>query len=505
MYIVSWNINGLKSRFDELKQLVNSYNPDFICLQKVRCNSGREQFEIEGFRALHAPVDSGKWSGVITYARIPDDVDYHSPSLAMPERILTPGLSNGGHLQVFRCKDFALVNAYVPFNNPAIADAEKYRKTWDEQFLTLVKQLSTETPVVICGDLNVVHTIKDTCENRLEQQRPCFFRWERDNFERLLKDADLVDAYREVFPDKVIPTFYGNYRNTGIGNRIDYFLISRSLIPCLVSSDILTGFGSGQSVPIILDFNPGVLALSGDCESTQSLTPKALIHNADDTECISVREAAQWIATMAASDGFVSPKERKLLKNFADTYGIEAKSIYNMAFAIANNIDVPEVKFVSRTEMVGRMFEDFVVSLCSDKSRFRLLAWRGDKINGDVYALENLLPDLHIRHRLDNRDVEYYVECKYRSSWGDGGIDLSDQYVRYHNAAKDRKIELFIALGVGGTPSNPDEFFLVPGRMVKLDKTIDRERFFKCLCSKDPDGFHAYINHYFNRRVFKNV
>ncbi|MDE6199412.1 MAG: hypothetical protein K2G06_06175 [Muribaculaceae bacterium] len=176
-----------------------------------------------------------------------------------------------------------------------------------------------------------------------------------------------------------------------------------------------------------------------------------------------------------------------------------------MAFAIANNIDVPEVKFVSRTEMVGRMFEDFVVSLCSDKSRFRLLAWRGDKTNGDVYALENLLPDLHIRHRLDNRDVEYYVECKYRSSWGDGGIDLSNQYVRYHNAAKDRKIELFIALGVGGTPSNPDEFFLVPGRMVKLDKTIDRERFFKCLCSKDPDGFHAYINHYFNRRVFKNV
>ncbi len=37
MYIVSWNINGLKSRFDELKQLVNSYNPDFVCLQKVRC------------------------------------------------------------------------------------------------------------------------------------------------------------------------------------------------------------------------------------------------------------------------------------------------------------------------------------------------------------------------------------------------------------------------------------------------------------------------------------
>ena len=173
---------------------------------------------------------------------------------------------------------------------------------------------------------------------------------------------------------------------------------------------------------------------------------------------------------MAAMDGVVSPNERKLIKDFAGTYGIEAKSLYRMAYAIANNVDVPEVEFISRREKVGRMFEDFVVSLCSDKSIFKLLAWRGDKINGEVYALENLLPDLHLRHRLDAGEVEYYIECKYCSSWGDNGIDLSSQYVRYHNAAKDRKVELFIAMGVGGTPSDPDEFFLVPGCMVKLDK-----------------------------------
>lgn len=393
----------------------------------------------------------------------------------------------------------------MPFNNPTLADAEQIRKAWDAQFRSFIKELSAETPIVICGDLNVVHTINDTCEERLEHQRPCFYKWERDNFDLLLKEADLIDAYREIYPDEVIPTFYGNFRHSGLGNRIDYFLISRSLLPCLAISDILTDFGTGQSVPIVLDFNPGVSALPpGYRVSSQGLDQKASIPNAVDTETISINEAARWLAAMAAMDGVVSPNERKLIKDFTDTYGIEAKSLYRMAFAIANNVDVPEVEFISRPEMVGRMFEDFVVSLCSDKSRFKLLAWRGDKINGEVYALENLLPDLHLRHRLDAGEVEYLIECKYRSSWGDDGIDLSSQYVRYHNAAKDRNVELFIALGGGGTPSNPDEFFIVPGRMVKLDKKIDRDRFIKCQCPKDPEGFHAYINHYFNKRVFKN-
>lgn len=142
---------------------------------------------------------------------------------------------------------------------------------------------------------------------------------------------------------------------------------------------------------------------------------------------------------------------------------------------------------------------------CSDKSRFKLLAWRGDKISGSTFAADTLLPDLHVRHRLDKKDVEYLVECKYRSSWGEDGIDLSSQYMRYHFAAKDSGKELFIALGVGGSPSDPEEFLLIPGRMVKLDKKIDRERFIKCACPKTPDGFHDYINHYFNKRVFKNI
>lgn len=214
--------------------------------------------------------------------------------------------------------------------------------------------------------------------------------------------------------------------------------------------------------------------------------------------------AVRWLARVAASDGAITPSERKVLSEFAKTYGLDSAKIIRLAYGLSNDFE-QEVEIADPNEIKGRQFEQFVVSLCSDKSRFNLLAWRGDKISGSTYAAETLLPDLHLRHRLDAAEVEYLVECKYRSSWGEDGIDLSSQYVRYHFAAKNSGKELFIALGVGGTPSNPDEFYMVPGRMVKLDKKIDRDRFIKCVRPKNSDGFHNYINHFFNKRVFKTT
>lgn len=212
--------------------------------------------------------------------------------------------------------------------------------------------------------------------------------------------------------------------------------------------------------------------------------------------------AARWLARVAAADGAISPSERKVLSEFAKAYGLDAGKIIRLAYGMTNEFE-QEVVIAHPNEIKGRQFEQFVVSLFADKSRFNLLAWRGDKISGATYAAETLLPDLRLRHRLDVAKVEYLVECKYRSSWGEEGIDLSSQYVRYHFAAKKSGLELFIAIGIGGSPSNPDELFIIPGRMVKLDKKIDRARFIKCLCPKTPEGYHNYINHYYNKHVFK--
>ncbi|MBD5246563.1 MAG: hypothetical protein HDS54_00140 [Barnesiella sp.] len=260
MDIISWNINGLRSGFAELKELAKTYSPDFICLQKVRCDNDREQYEIDGYRALYAPIDCGNNSGVMTYAKIPAVTNPNVSTLSKAERVHTIELSKDGHLQIFDCDSFFLVNAYVPFSNTSLAGAVDARKNWDNMLRNCIVECASLKPVVICGDLNVVHTQKDTCEKRLVQNRGCFFEWERDNFNALLREANLIDAFRYLHPDEQAVSFYGNYRSMQIGNRIDYFLISSSMLSGLIASEILSDFGNGQSAPVSIHFEVQRLA-----------------------------------------------------------------------------------------------------------------------------------------------------------------------------------------------------------------------------------------------------
>lgn len=222
--IISWNINSIGRHFDELKQLVDTYSPDYICLQKVRNKTSLDKFSIPGYHAMFTFDDYGFMSGVVLYTRIIDGIEPILQLDTMPKRIQTPALSAEGHLQVYKCDKFILVNAYVPFANPKLEDAEEYRKAWDNQFRKLIVELSDELPVIICGDLNIVHTPKDTCEGKHILNRPCFSAWDRDNFDVLLSEANLVDTFRYLHPEDNKPSFYGNFRFLGIGNRIDYFL-----------------------------------------------------------------------------------------------------------------------------------------------------------------------------------------------------------------------------------------------------------------------------------------
>lgn len=218
----------------------------------------------------------------------------------------------------------------------------------------------------------------------------------------------------------------------------------------------------------------------------------------DSFDTISKREAALWITKMAATDGVITPSERKLLKEFAEAHGIIPNTLLRMAYAIANKVDLPEVEFISHSEMKGRLFEGFVVRLTSDSSRFTRLNWSSDKFVDGIFSLDTLMPDLHLRHRLDFGSVEYYVECKYRSSLPDGILDITSQLKRYHRLISvNRRVELFIAIGLGGYPAEPEHFYMIPSRLIRKDEVIHIDHYTKCLCPQNPEGFHNYINRFF--------
>ncbi|MDE5812882.1 MAG: hypothetical protein K2H72_01215 [Muribaculaceae bacterium] len=212
---------------------------------------------------------------------------------------------------------------------------------------------------------------------------------------------------------------------------------------------------------------------------------------------ISIREAAKWLARMAAKDGVVSSNERKLLKEFAEKYDLDPKSLYRMAHAAAKDVEIPEVELISSSKWKGRRFEEFVVSLCSDRSCFSLLSWRSDKIAGELYPIDNLMPDLYLRHKSEDGNIEFYIECKYRSTLPDGILDISSQLDRYRQMipSSDRN-RLFIALGVGGQPYAPDTFYIIPDEFINENGIIDLGECKNFRCENTPEAFHLYLLEY---------
>jgi hypothetical protein len=112
----------------------------------------------------------------------------------------------------------------------------------------------------------------------------------------------------------------------------------------------------------------------------------------------------------------------------------------------------------------GFLFEDYIVTLFDNKSgRFRLLTWRSDKkASNGVLAESNSYPDLEFC--FIDRKKRFAIECKWRHRFYDGKLAWAkkNQIEIYREYEIENKIPVFIAIGVGGHPSDPAQLFVTP-------------------------------------------
>lgn len=164
---------------------------------------------------------------------------------------------------------------------------------------------------------------------------------------------------------------------------------------------------------------------------------------------------------------------------------------------IVNAIPGSNTQEISPSKAKGNGFEDFVVNLLADW-RFTLLDRTQDAMSSaGVVAESSKNPDLEVRQKRNDGNVEYFIECKYRSKWGkDNKIQFEKWQVdRYHEFQREKKRKVLIALGVGGTPTKPETFMLVPLDSLKYGaiRKIDNQ----FVVQPNPDALHEYVNHYF--------
>jgi hypothetical protein len=117
----------------------------------------------------------------------------------------------------------------------------------------------------------------------------------------------------------------------------------------------------------------------------------------------------------------------------------------------------------------GYDFEKFIVERF-DGTYFTLLEWRSDKFHNGKFPISNTLPDLEYEFKSNRHKIKFAVECKWRKSFFEYKIEWAKSYqiVNYKNYEAASGIKVFVVIGIGGLPENPESIYIVP-----LDRISD--------------------------------
>ncbi|CAI2370788.1 unnamed protein product [Moneuplotes crassus] len=260
VHICSWNVNGLKAIIgrNDLQSFIKEYSPDVLCLTETKLSE-------ESIKKLkirhHIPLEYDCYwnfskkrkgysgSAILTKVK-PLNVIY---DLGIPNH------DQEGRTLTCEFEKFYVVTTYVP--NSGINKLERfdYRvKEWDPDFQDFIKNLEKNgKPVVLGGDMNVGHQEIDVHNPKGQSKSAGFTPQERDNFTKLL-DRGFIDTFRYLHPKVQQFTFWSTItgaRKTGKGGRLDYFVISKSLIENLEKAEILHKVMGSDHCPISVTFN----------------------------------------------------------------------------------------------------------------------------------------------------------------------------------------------------------------------------------------------------------
>jgi hypothetical protein len=208
----------------------------------------------------------------------------------------------------------------------------------------------------------------------------------------------------------------------------------------------------------------------------------------------SQKELKEFIR-LAAVDGVITDKEREVVLNKAFYLKIDldkAKDILKQE--LEKTKTEAETRLIDKKKEAGNNFEAFVVSKFNPDF-FSLKQWAGDKFVDGIYAETTIQPDLVYRFEIKGLKQDFAVECKYRSQYSQNGIEwaLEYQFENYKSFQEKNQIPVFVAIGVGGKPDDPDELFIIP--LKAIQNTFLSEDFLKKYKKRNFKEKGFYFNH----------
>ncbi|XP_064628461.1 DNA repair nuclease/redox regulator APEX1-like [Lineus longissimus] len=248
--IASWNINGIRAWVEkEGYNYIKVEEPDIIGFQETKCNEEKipAVCNIEGYHSYWSSAEKEGYAGTGLLSKV--------KPLSVRFGIGIEKHDDEGRTITAEYEKFYYVTSYVPNAGRGLVRLKYRSEEWDVDFRNYLKKLDETKPVVMCGDLNVAHSEIDIANPKSNKKSAGFTKEERDGFTTLLEENDFVDSFRHLYPDKTgaysFWTYMGNARGKNVGWRLDYFVISKRLVPNLCDSLIRSDVMGSDHCPIV--------------------------------------------------------------------------------------------------------------------------------------------------------------------------------------------------------------------------------------------------------------
>ncbi len=239
MKIISWNVNSVRARINNILAYIQDTNPDILFLQEIKTQNENFPSDIFKEKGYDSHVFGQKsYNGVafLTKSKIKNvKFDFIKDKLKQ-SRIIT------GEINLSK-KNVKLINIYVPNGNPVDTEKFEYKKSWLTSFIKKIKkELSTNSNLIISGDFNIIPEEIDVYDHK-RYLNDALFKLEIRKKYRELINLGFKDVYRYLNKSKQEFTFWDYFAGSwqkNYGMRIDHFLVTNNLLDNIKSIKINT-------------------------------------------------------------------------------------------------------------------------------------------------------------------------------------------------------------------------------------------------------------------------
>ncbi len=247
--LFSWNVNGIRAcEAKGFSKWLSTSGADIAMIQETKCHLEQLNSALQqpaGYQAIWCAAEKRGYSGVATFTR---------ELFVTTSGIGIERFDREGRVLISTLPAFTLFNVYFPSGSSG-PDRVAYKLDFYSQLLKIFHgYIERGERVVIAGDVNTAYAEIDLARPRENKKTSGFLPEERLAFGEYFQ-AGLVDTFRYVRPNEAKYSWWSqvtNARERNIGWRLDYFLVSRNLLPYVVDADIHPHILGSDHCPVSL-------------------------------------------------------------------------------------------------------------------------------------------------------------------------------------------------------------------------------------------------------------